>query len=89
MSVLYKHDFSIEKTGGDIVYSNLEGELRKKKITREKIANDMKLNVSTVSRKLTERGRLKLCEAYKIRALYFPNESIEYLFATDNDTKTE
>lgn len=67
------------------MYANLEGELRKKNITRQMIANDMKLNVSTVSRKLTENGRLKLNEAYKIRDLYFPSLSIEYLFATDDN----
>lgn len=67
------------------MYFNLEGELRKKKITRQKMANDLKLNVSTVSRKLTEPGRLKLIEAYQIRDLYFPDMKIEYLFATDSN----
>jgi Fic family protein len=65
------------------MYYNLEGELRKRKITRQKMANDLKLNVSTVSRKLSEPGRLKLLEAYQIRDLYFPDMKIEYLFATD------
>ncbi|MFR5866551.1 MAG: hypothetical protein ACLUEZ_01955 [Oscillospiraceae bacterium] len=66
------------------MYYNLEGELRKKKITRQKMADDLRLNVSTVSRKLSEPGRLKLLEAYQIRDLYFPDMKIEYLFATDN-----
>lgn len=66
------------------MYYNLEGELRKKKITRQKMADDLQLNVSTVSRKLSEPGRLKLLEAYQIRDLYFPDMKIEYLFATDN-----
>lgn len=65
------------------MYVNLEGELRKKRITRQKIAEDLNLNVSTISRKLTEPGRLKLIEAYKIRDLYFPDMRIEYLFAAD------
>lgn len=65
------------------MYANLEGELRKKKITRQKMAKDMNLNVSTISRKLTEEGRLKLKEAYEIRDLYFPDMQIEYLFAID------
>lgn len=65
------------------MYYNLEGELRKKKITRQKMADDLRLNVSTVSRKLSEPGRLKLLEAYQIRDLYFPDMKIEYLFATD------
>lgn len=66
------------------MFQNLEGELRKRGITRQKIADDMHLNVSTVSRKLTEPNRLKLAEAYKIRDLYCPNIDIEYLFASDN-----
>lgn len=48
----------------------------------------MNLSVSTVPRKLTERGRLKLLEEYKIRDLYFPDMGIEYLFATDNEKKS-
>ena len=68
------------------MYANLEGELRRKNITRQIMANDLNMNVSTVSRKLTERGRLKLSEAYEIRDLYAPDKSIEYLFATDNKT---
>ena len=48
------------------------------------MADDLRLNVSTVSRKLSEPGRLKLLEAYQIRDLYFPDMKIEYLFATDN-----
>ena len=65
------------------MYRNLEGELRKQGITRQKIAEDMHLNVSTVSRKLTEIDRLKLWEAYKIRDLYCPSANLEWLFATD------
>ena len=65
------------------MYRNLEGELRKQGITRQKIAEDMHLNVSTVSRNLTEIDRLKLWEAYKIRDLYCPGANLEWLFATD------
>lgn len=64
------------------MYQNLEGELRRHSITRQKIADDLKMNVSTVSRKLTTPGRLKLSEAYLIRDLYCPDKSIEWLFYT-------
>ena len=53
------------------MYANLEGELRKRNITRQKMAIDLKLNISTISRKLTEPNRLKLCEAYKIKRFIF------------------
>ena len=64
------------------MYQNLEGELRRHSITRQKIADDLKMNVSTVSRKLTTPGRLILSEAYLIRYLYCPDKSIEWLFYT-------
>lgn len=64
------------------MYPNLEGELRKNSITRQKLAVDLNMNISTVSKKLTNPGRLKLSEAYKIRDMYFPSKSIEWLFST-------
>lgn len=70
------------------MYPNLEGELRKKKITRQKMADDFKCNVSTISQKLTKNGRLKLNEAYQIRNQYCPELSIEYLFEWQDEAKT-
>lgn len=69
------------------MYFNLEGELRKNCITRQRMADDLKMNVSTISRKLTTPGRLKLIEAYKIRDLYCPDKSIEWLFSTEQNKK--
>ena len=71
------------------MFKNLEGELRRERITRARLAEDMELSVSTVSRKLTECGRLKYCEARKIRDLYFPHLSLDYLFATDDQQEAE
>ena len=62
------------------MYLNFEGELRKRQITRQKIADDFKINVSTVSQKLTKKDRLKLDEAYKLRDLYCPGMEIDFLF---------
>ena len=64
------------------MYRNLEGELRKQNITRQKLAEDLHMSISTVSKKLTKPGRLKLSEAYRIRDLYFPDKSIDWLFGT-------
>lgn len=66
-----------------MLFPNLEGELKKRRITRNKIAEDLSLNVSTISRKLTEEGRLKYQEAIKIKNLYFPGLSLEYLFSDE------
>jgi len=67
------------------MYKFLEGKLRQEGITREQIAKDLNLTISTVSCKLNSNGRLKLAEAQKIRDLYFPTETIDYLFATEQD----
>ncbi len=79
----YKITQLSEKGGAHMLYPNLEGELRKRKITRNTISKDLNLNISTVSRKLTEVGKLKYQEAVDIKNLYFPELMIEYLFATD------
>lgn len=62
------------------MYPNLEGELRKRNITRQRLAHDLNWNISTVSQKLNKRDRLKLNEAYNIRDRYFAGMEIEYLF---------
>ena len=65
------------------MFNNLEGELRKRNITREKMSVDMNMNISTISAKLNNADRFKLAEAFKLRDLYFPNMEIDYLFATE------
>lgn len=62
------------------MYPNLEGELRKRNITRQKMAHDLNWNIATVSQKLNKKDRLKLNEAYSIRDKYCPDVTIEYLF---------
>lgn len=66
-----------------MLYPNLEGELKKRDISRGRIAKDLCLSVSTVSRKLNEPNRLKFFEAHTIKKLYFPELSFEYLYATN------
>ena len=66
-----------------MLYPNLEGELRKRNITRKELSEKLNLNISTISRKLTETGKLKYEEATKIQSLYFPDLQLTYLFATD------
>lgn len=63
------------------MYHNLEAELRRKNIRREDLAKILHLNISTVSRKLTTPGLLKLAEAVRIKTQCFPDLSMEYLFS--------
>lgn len=65
------------------MYRNLEAELARKNITRADLARALGINIATVSEKLTKPQRLKLHEAAEIKAKFFPNETIDYLFATE------
>lgn len=63
------------------MYRNLEAELRRKGITRAMLADALKINIATISEKLTKPGRLKLEEAKKIHKIFFADLEFEYLFA--------
>lgn len=63
------------------MYKNLEAELKRKGITRADVAEAVGINIATVSEKLTKENRLKLSEAMKIKDCFFPDLSLEYLFA--------
>ena len=63
------------------MYKNLEAEFRRSNITRADVAEAMSINIATVSEKLTKPNRLKLSEAFKIKQHFFPELSLEYLFA--------
>lgn len=65
------------------MYSNLRAEMARKGITNEMIAKAIGRNEGTTSAKLNHFDRLKLIECFKIRDLYFPTETIDYLFATE------
>ncbi|OGO90316.1 MAG: hypothetical protein A2Y17_12160 [Clostridiales bacterium GWF2_38_85] len=62
------------------MYRNLEAELRRKGITRAKLAEALGINIATVSEKLTKPNRLWLYEALEIQRIYFPDMEISYLF---------
>ena len=56
-------------------------------INNIQIAKAIGINPSTLSAKLNSYDRLKLCEAEKIKNTFFPDMSIEYLFATEPTTE--
>lgn len=67
------------------MYPNLEAEFKRQNIKREDIATLLGINLSTVPDKLNSENRLKLCEAIKIKNAWFPNLSLDYLFANFAD----
>lgn len=62
------------------MFRNLEAELKRQGITREKLAECLGVNISTISAKLTKPDRIKLCEAMKIQRMFFPGMDLSYLF---------
>ncbi len=66
------------------MFKNLKAEMARNDISNKQIAEALGIDVSTVSAKLNTYDRLKLCEAEKIRKVFFPNMKIEYLFATED-----
>lgn len=62
------------------MYRNLEAELKRNAITRERLAQLLGVTVSTISEKLTKPNRLKVHEAKLIRETFFPTLTLDYLF---------
>ena len=71
---------------GDSMFKNLKAEMAREGFSNDNIAKALGINVSTVSAKLNSYDRLKLSEAKKIQSKLFPNLSIDYLFATDDNS---
>lgn len=63
-------------------YSNLIGELAKRKVSKEKISECLKIHRNSVTYKLNG-GTFSVEEAVQIRDTFFPECSLEYLFATE------
>lgn len=65
-----------------MLYRNLEAELKRKGITRKKLAKILDINIMTVSAKLNGKSELKFDEAKKI-ASELDNQDMNYLFSKD------
>lgn len=64
-------------------YSNLVGELAKKKITNTSIARLLNIHLNSVSNKLHGDSSFTVDEAIKIRDEYFPDADLSELFQKD------
>ena len=64
-------------------YLNLVGELAKRNVSKEKIAECLKIHRNSVTYKLNG-GSFSVEEAVQIRDSFFPECTLEYLFATES-----
>lgn len=68
------------------MYKNLEAEMVREGVTRNDLAKTLGVRYATVIDKLKGRYSFTLDEAFIIRNKHFPHFSIEYLFATEEQT---
>lgn len=69
------------------MYRNLLAEMARKCITKKQIAKFLKVRDATISDKINGKYSFKLDEAFKIKKEFFPQLSIEYLFAVEDSQK--
>lgn len=64
-------------------YKILKGEMAKKDITIEEIAELLNIHRNSVSNKINKNASFTIEEAQKIWEKYFPEMELKYLFAKD------
>lgn len=62
------------------MYPNLEAEIARKSITKAKVAEKIKMPITTFSQKINGKFEFTVAEAKRIKKRVFPEHSIEYLF---------
>lgn len=62
------------------MYKNLEAEIARYDIPKEKLAHSIDKSYQTITLKLNGKFPFTLDEAFKIRNEYFPDLSLDYLF---------
>ena len=68
------------------IYPNLETAIVQKGILKKDIAAEIGINARTLSSKLIGEKGFWLSEALAIRAIYFPEMSVEFLFKKGSGT---
>lgn len=66
-----------------ILFSNLDAEMARKKITRAALADMIHKTPTTLSLKLNGKAPLTLNECIEIKNAVSPESTVDYLFATD------
>ena len=67
------------------MFPNLEAEMARKKMTQAKLADILKITPTTLSFKLNGKSTLSLKECVEIKRKAFPDKTLDYLFATEED----
>ena len=65
------------------MFPNLEAEMARSKITQLQMAEMLQVTPTTLSFKLIGKSSLSLKECVLIKQLMFPDKTLDYLFATD------
>ena len=65
------------------MFPNLEAEMARSKITQLQMAEMLQVTPTTLSFKLSGKSSLSLKECVLIKQLMFPDKTLDYLFATD------
>ena len=65
------------------MFPNLEAEMARSKITQLQMAEMLQVTTTTLSFKLNGTSSLSLKECVLIKQLMFPDKTLDYLFATD------
>ena len=69
------------------MFPNLEAEMARSKITQLQMAEMLQVTPTTLSFKLNGKSSLSLKECVLIKQLMFPDKTLDYLFATDEQTE--
>ena len=73
------------ENGGDKMFPNLEAEMARKKISQAKLAEILGITPTTLSFKLNGKSSLSLKECASIKREVFPDKTLDYLFATEDE----
>lgn len=71
----------------DLMYKNLEAEMVRNNVTRTNLANLLKVRYATVIDKMNGKSRFFYDEALKIKTVFFPDLTLEYLFQVDEKSE--
>ena len=68
----------------EVKVKNLEAEMKRNKISRSDIANLLGLSYRTIHSRFNDETEWGYSECIKVRDTYFPDMSLDYLFATED-----
>lgn len=70
----------------EVKVDNLEAEMKRSKISRSDIAKLLGLSYRTIHSRFNGESEWGYAECVKVRDTYFPDKTLDYLFATEDDT---